>query len=510
MLDLGILDTLIAMVIIILVLSLIVQSIQALIKKTFKLKSLSIRNSLQDLFETILPAQTAVTGGNSTAGGNNNSPTTNNTAQGLVKDVTTKLKEMGRKTLFGQAMLDSLAKDDLLKILTRLTAEHVLPGTVEKFQAVLVGVRTMKTEIGKINTELLQGDASAKFAAMQGSIMPLLDDLEALASGADLKKETVLFGDLFKLRQIKASDVLNILGQVQQTVSDDLSKAQQGNDQAQIELAKAHAGTDQGVIDAAENKAGVAKANLAAITAADKSLKEIATLISSLRTAFDSAFAPLVARLQQVEVWYETVMQGFEERYTRHMKSVAIAVSIVVVVLLNANFFTIYRAIKADPVRTSLIVQQAPAILKAAQQEKQTPTTAASPTPSPSPNATGAAQTTTSGEKKEGASQPQETPTTANDVKREADKVEGLIQTYESFGIKPLSRQQIKDAFAGQYRWRDLNETFVGWAIMVMLLSAGAPFWQDTLESLFGLKNVLRQKSNTKNVEEEKGGQPKP
>jgi hypothetical protein len=45
---------------------------------------------------------------------------------------------------------------------------------------------------------------------------------------------------------------------------------------------------------------------------------------------------------------------------------------------------------------------------------------------------------------------------------------------------------------------------------MVMLLSAGAPFWQDALESLFGLKNVLRQKSGTKNVEEEKGGQPKP
>jgi hypothetical protein len=46
--------------------------------------------------------------------------------------------------------------------------------------------------------------------------------------------------------------------------------------------------------------------------------------------------------------------------------------------------------------------------------------------------------------------------------------------------------------------------------IMVMLLSAGAPFWQDTLESLFGLKNLLRQKSDTKNIEDGKGGQPKP
>jgi hypothetical protein len=88
--------------------------------------------------------------------------------------------------------------------------------------------------------------------------------------------------------------------------------------------------------------------------------------------------------------------------------------------------------------------------------------------------------------------------------------VNSLVNTYESFGIKPLSRQQISDVWAGRYRWRDVNETILGWALMVMLLSAGAPFWQDTLESLFGLKNLLRQKSDTKNIEGEKGGQPKP
>ena len=51
--SLGILDILIAMVIVILVLSLVVQSIQTFIKKVFKLKSRSILNSLEDLFETI-------------------------------------------------------------------------------------------------------------------------------------------------------------------------------------------------------------------------------------------------------------------------------------------------------------------------------------------------------------------------------------------------------------------------------------------------------------------------
>jgi len=45
---------------------------------------------------------------------------------------------------------------------------------------------------------------------------------------------------------------------------------------------------------------------------------------------------------------------------------------------------------------------------------------------------------------------------------------------------------------------------------MVMLLSAGAPFWQDALESLFGIKNLLRQKTDTQNIEQQSGaGQPK-
>jgi len=52
--------------------------------------------------------------------------------------------------------------------------------------------------------------------------------------------------------------------------------------------------------------------------------------------------------------------------------------------------------------------------------------------------------------------------------------------------------------------------TLIGWTIMVMLLSVGAPFWQDALESLFGIKNLLRQRSGTQNIETRSGaGQPK-
>jgi len=56
----------------------------------------------------------------------------------------------------------------------------------------------------------------------------------------------------------------------------------------------------------------------------------------------------------------------------------------------------------------------------------------------------------------------------------------------------------------GESIWRALR-ALLGWFIMTMLLSVGAPFWQDVLESLFGLKNKLRQDSGTQNVEDKSG-----
>ena len=519
--DLGILNTLIAMAIVILTLCLVVQSIQQLVKKFFKLKSLSILHSLEDLFETVTsrPANAPPPA----AGVQYKTP------QQLVADVTERLKGMGRKTLFGRPMLDSLAKGDLLKVLTRVKAEDLLPGAVGNFQAVLAGINELKDEVGKIDTTLLQGDNSAKFAAMQGSIMPLLHDLEALASGGNIDP-AVFFGDLYRVRQIKAVEVLDILGQVQQGVGKDLLAAQADSDESRKALAAAQQANNQDQIKSAGERSQEATGKLRAVAAIDASLKKIANQIAGLSNAFDAAFAPLFARLQQVEVWYDTVMQGFEERYTRHMKTVGIFISIVVVVILNANIFSVYRAMKSDPARTALIVAQGPAILKTAQEEDEKlraegarTSTTANPTATPSPASSPAASPFAGGLPARAAqpgavagSSPQpspasaETPTTMADLAKEVKTADELARTYQSFGVKPLSWQQLRDVRTGNYLWRDLVETLFGWAIMVMLLSAGAPFWEDTLESLFGLKGLLRQKSDTKNIEDEKGGQPKP
>src|ERR1700752_1152217 len=162
----------------------------------------------------------------------------------------------------------------------------------------------------------------------------------------------------------------------------------------------------------------------------------------------------------KVETWYDTTMQGFEERYARHMKSIAICVSIVLVLFLNANFFQVYKNIATNEVlRNSLLERR-------------------------------------------------------DQIQRQLN--DRSVQSGEQQAIKP---QQFTDFVGARGVWQSVSFTdrlgyaikaLIGWSIMVMLLSVGAPFWQDALESLFGIKSLLRKKSDTMNVEETSGGQSRP
>jgi len=187
---------------------------------------------------------------------------------------------------------------------------------------------------------------------------------------------------------------------------------------------------------------------------------------------------------QEAGKWFDTVMQGFEERYTRHMKTIAICISILVVIFLNANFFQVYHNISNSDVMRNAILQKRDLV----QQQLK--------------------------------SQSSSNLTTANDaeaLKAELTQLQKALDEAPGLGFKPLTPMQLYDFLAGNGVWDGVAfsnrfahglKVFGGFAIMVMLLSVGAPFWQDALESLFGLKNLLRKKSDTQNVEDE-GGQRK-
>jgi len=234
----------------------------------------------------------------------------------------------------------------------------------------------------------------------------------------------------------------------------------------------------------------------------------------------------------EVENWFYTVKQGFDERYTRHMKSVAIVIAFLVVLLLNANFFNLYRSISgSDTLRAAIvakgdeILKQAEAARKAAEsaQSKSSPPPASSQTPKPSaPNAETSPATGSSVSNqptRNATATPDETAPAANksnqELAEELKQFRGLVEQSNGLGLNPLRPNQVSDFVFGRGNWATARpeERFVhavkvllGWSIMALLLSVGAPFWQDTLESLFGLKNLIRQKSGTKN-DDDKGGQ---
>lgn len=360
MINISALNTIIAMVILLLVLSLMVQSIQSLVKKMFKLKSSVFVNSIIDLFEYV-DSQNLL----------------GKKPQELLDLVKEEYRKLGRETLFGRPMLDSISKEDLVKIVNRIVATH-----------------------------------------------PELKD----------------------------------------------------------------------------------------------------------------KFNPATIR-EELEKWFETVMQGFNERYTRHMKSVAVIIAFLVVVVLNANIFTIYRNIATNDVLQARILSMSDQVQKqaadaaaAAKKEqanaKPNPSPIAAPTPvvaEPGPNpAAGSSPEAQSTTTTTSSSSSDQTNKQAEEAKQNAKEIEGYLRQSQELGFSPLKPKQVYDFVWGQGVWAGEDKPFfwvraahgakvlLGWLIMTLLLSVGAPFWQDALESLFGLKGLIRKQGETQNVEQGEGGQQKP
>jgi len=496
--DLGILNTVIALVIVLLVLSLLVQAIQTLLKKILKLKSRQIEGSLKDLYEQVVGAQTP-------------EPTTPSpvlkriwttvkrvlgmkvevpvTAADVFKDrVLDQFKNIGRKTLFGRAVLDSLSKGDLFKVMGKLESEDFFPDYVKKFQVLCDRIEDMRTAIEAItDDEMLRGGASTKIAEIRSILAPIFNNVSAIVEGTQVKPK-VLFADLLRLQKLDVHELLDLVDEAQVAVT------------KETELA---------------NAAGNA-GEVAALQNLSKQLAAVAKLIGDLSQKFVDAVSPLRNKIEQVELWFDTVTQSFDERYARHMRTVSIAISIVVVIVLNANFFQVYRSLSSNEVQRNLILQKGPEILE----RSRVAQAQVSPTPIPA--------------------------TVQEALEQSREEIETLSSTYAGFGFTPISLRQLQSfvrslgvwtiavpdgSVWGQtlvespenvYSWHNQTPgqwwqsrksdgaTLVGWAVMVMLLSVGAPFWQDALESLFGIKNLLRQKSGTQNIETKSGeGQPK-
>ena len=510
--DLGILNTIIALVVVLLVLSLLVQAIQTLLKKLLKLKSRQIEDSLKDLYEQVVGAQTApppsapflsdlwaklkrVVGMKSAA-------IVQTPADVFKNKVLDQFKNIGRQTLFGNAVLDSLSKSDLFKVMGKLESEDFFPDYVTKFQILCDRIEDLRNAVEAItNDPMMRGAASTRIAEIRSILAPIFNNVTAILDGKQVKPK-VLFADLLRLGKLDVHGLLNLVDQAQQAITKETEIASQSGNAGEV----------------------------AALQKLSSELAEVAKLIGDLSQKFVDAISPLSNKIEQVELWFDTVTQSFDERYTRHMRTISIVISILVVILLNANFFQVYKNLSRNEIQQNMVADAGADLLKQLQ-DAQSET----PTAQPSRSPTSSAIVTP-------------TPDSVTELKKDFQAIDSFVGTYEGFGFTPLSSEQLQaflwstglwtrlwsDDYGNQgwggfkltkesqdgneiARWqvqsgrewwesrKDNVVTIVGWAIMVMLLSVGAPFWQDALESLFGIKNLLRQKSATQNIENQSG-----
>lgn len=488
MFNLETLDTLIAVVIIILLLSLIVQSIQALLKKLLKLKSRQIEESLIDLFENALNAP----GERVRAGWwrefwryltsfvvyrrlpKPSSPAVND----LYIKVAEKFQGLGRAGQLDRPMFNSLSKEDLMKVLRKVAPGVLVSDFESKVEIARLRISDLREAMMKLDAGMLGGDA--RFATLREEITPFLNDVQRVLASGKPHSSDLMIENLIDLRRINLGAALRLLGELQDKVKGDIESG----------------------------KPAVNNADAEELRAAAAQLQTVSRAVGDLSREFDSILTPLRASLREIENWYDTVMHSFDERYNRSMKTWAFVLGLLVAVVLNANALNVYRDISTNTALRESVLQSREEVLNRYEakfaEENLNQLQAGEGQQSADLNCNNADQLGRAGAGEAPPTTLQKLRLTVCDARAE---IRRDAELYARFGFKPLGDELRDKTLAQGIEYVLLAAP--GWLLMAALLSLGAPFWHDTLESLFGLKNLLRKKGNIKNVEGEAGaGQP--
>jgi hypothetical protein len=454
MFNLDTLDKLIAVVVVLLVLSLIVQSIQAAVKKFFRIKSLQLEQSLVRLFYYVLDRDALKTAGSisdrapmlraffslpvirSVFGRRATSlPARDPQVGALYEAVSAEFLRAGRISPRGKLMLESVSKADLIKFLGRVRIDslikHVPDYDPEKFAEINQKIASAQTAVKKFYSKFHSPIQKTPLAAIERPLLQLLENASLFLQSGN---SDLTLGDLAKFGAAEIAEARKLLDALPDSMEESIAKL---NDGAHQEAAEA--------------------------------LQRLQRRLAPLHDELNAAIGlprKLSRLLENIEEWYGTIMQSFEERYVRSMKTWSLVISLAVVVLLNANIFSIYREISANEAKRNLIVQSSEQITRSLREQ---PTAASE----------------------------QINQTLDQWAKASYADIEKNVSLYTALGFEGPQwifnlKQRIKAAGA-----RGVIETIIGWAVMTMLLSVGAPFWQDTLEALFGLKNLLRKKDRS-------------
>ena len=183
--------------------------------------------------------------------------------------------------------------------------------------------------------------------------------------------------------------------------------------------------------------------------------------------------------------WFPLAMAPIDDRYRRRMRGLAIASSAVVVLAVNADAFAILRRARQDPAFRERVIALA-ARLDSVEQRASASATA---------DTAAAARTAPSADS---ATPRDAAAATRRPPARSA--ATGAVALRDSANALALQALGQGEFVGGPDGWQPRSYSWwIGILLSIALVSLGAPFWHDALESLFGLKTRLR--AETRSIE---------
>ena len=227
---------------------------------------------------------------------------------------------------------------------------------------------------------------------------------------------------------------------------------------------------------------------------------EQATLLTNAQTSIQQF-------RDHAEATYDAAIAKFQRVYEKNNKIIAAVISLVVVLGLNANIFKIYEQLSADQIMSQAIAGTAATLLSSNKPENQTSnqpntgsqgagtgTQAGGTHPGVNPGATQTTGTTPTGTTAQQiapqagtAATPSETEQTVADIyNKNRAEIQKKLQEYPIL----VRWDSWSDDYEGA-NWSRFLYTALGLPIMILLVSLGAPFWNDVLKGMTGVNNAL-------------------
>ena len=178
---------------------------------------------------------------------------------------------------------------------------------------------------------------------------------------------------------------------------------------------------------------------------------------------------------RDISIWFEIAKRGFQDLYERRMKLWAFLISAVVVIVMNANLFDVYKEFTTNkPLRDAAIAWMD----KTVSQPRDSVIVIVKPGKVDSVNVI-----------KKSDEQ------IAKEIKENFAYVQSSVRE-QGFQLFRWTKPYREILFHAEYPvWiKNWIKTLLGWLAMTLLVSLGAPFWYDTLKAVMGIKDALKKK----------------